>query len=168
VTGPELDRSERACIEHAVRPYPGADVREFTNDMMSYMNAADAVVCMGGYNTICEVASMGKRAIVVPRVRPVEEQLIRADRLSRRRLVTLLHPDTMTPQTLGDSVLEALDPECRIPHASLDLDALPRITNYIGGLHRRENVQDAPTPTLVYRAPDSASIARDTDARQRP
>jgi predicted glycosyltransferase len=165
VTGPELDRSERASIEHAVRESPGADVREFTNDMMSYMNAADAVVCMGGYNTICEVASVQKRAIVVPRVRPVEEQLIRADRLARRRLITLVHPDAMTPQTLGESVLQALDPDRRMPRAALDLDALPRITNYLGALQRRENLQRAPAPALVYRAPQPAPIARDADAR---
>jgi predicted glycosyltransferase len=161
VTGPELAPPERMRIEQAVREHPDAVVREFTNDMMSYVDAADAVVCMGGYNTICEVASAGKRAVVVPRVRPVEEQRIRAERLARLGMVTALHPDTMTPETLGRAVVQALEPDAGTRRALLDLNALPRMTNYIAGLQRHDDVVRAPGPSLTYGPNVAAFVARD-------
>ena len=39
---------------------------------------ADMVVSMAGYNTVCELLSFGRNAILVPRAEPVKEQLIRA------------------------------------------------------------------------------------------
>ena len=160
VTGPELDSAERARIEEAVLGNPDVLVRDFTNDMMSYMNAADVVVCMGGYNTICEVASLQKRAIVVPRVRPVEEQRIRADRLGHRHVVTVVHPDTMTPDTLGRAVSRALEAEGDV-HPSLDLDALPRVAEYIDSLRHRDDAAHAVAPPPAYRAQQAAlSIVR--------
>jgi predicted glycosyltransferase len=136
VTGPELDPAERRRIEHSVGAHPQAHVREFTDDMMSYMAAADAVVCMGGYNTICEVASVDTPAVVVPRVRPVEEQLIRAERLARRGAVAVVHPDEMTPALMGVAVLKALNSERSDRRMLLDLGALPRIEQYIAALQR--------------------------------
>ena len=160
VTGPELDSAERARLDAAVRGNPDVAVREFTNDMMSYMNAADVVVCMGGYNTICEVASLQKRAIVVPRVRPVEEQRIRADRLGHRHIVTVVHPDTMTPDTLGRAVSRALEADGGM-RASLDLDALPRVTEYIDALRRRDDPLRAVAAPPAYRPQQAAlSIVR--------
>ncbi|MBK7601891.1 MAG: hypothetical protein IPJ07_26555 [Acidobacteria bacterium] len=46
------------------------------------MSASDAVVSMAGYNTICEIVSMRKKALVIPRVRPTEEQWMRASKMS--------------------------------------------------------------------------------------
>ena len=43
-----------------------------------WIRASDAVVCMGGYNTLREVAALGKTALVIPRRSPRREQLIRA------------------------------------------------------------------------------------------
>jgi predicted glycosyltransferase len=37
----------------------------FTNELISHINAADVVVTMCGYNTVSEVLSLGKRAIVI-------------------------------------------------------------------------------------------------------
>ena len=39
---------------------------------------SDVVVSQAGYNTICELLSFSRRAILVPRSEPVREQLIRA------------------------------------------------------------------------------------------
>ncbi len=40
--------------------------------------AADCVVSMGGYNTMCEIVSASRPSLIVPRSTPREEQLIRA------------------------------------------------------------------------------------------
>ena len=63
---------------------------------------------MGGYNTICELLTIKKRAIIVPSTKPVQEQWIRADRLAQRSVFRALHPDEMTPQKLMSMVTEEL------------------------------------------------------------
>src|SRR3546814_18004575 len=54
------------------------------------MDRAIGVVCMGGYNTFCEVLSFDKRALVVPRTEPRMEQHIRAERAQDLGLVRML------------------------------------------------------------------------------
>jgi predicted glycosyltransferase len=97
---------------------------------MSYMNAADIVVSMAGYNTICELLTLRKRSIVVPRVRPVEEQKIRAERLAGFRAFRTILPDEITPRILESAIEEELQlAQSRVPVPTcIDLGALPRIT----------------------------------------
>lgn len=138
VTGPEMDADERRSIETAARTMAGVEVREFTDDMMACVEAADVVVSMGGYNTLCEVATLRKRAVVVPRVRPVEEQRIRADRFARAGIVRALHPDGLDGDRLAAAVLDELRARPAQAPGRLDLDALPRITNQVQELLRRQ------------------------------
>lgn len=84
-------------------------------DVPSYLAAADAVFCMGGYNTTCEVLSLAVPAIIVPRVQPRVEQLMRAQRLARRGLVHWLHPDALTARVVAG----ALDYVAATPRAEL-------------------------------------------------
>src|SRR5256886_15662081 len=89
--------------------HPGLVIQEFNNDMMGCIDAADLVVSMAGYNTICEILSLRKRAIVVPRVRPVQEQWMRAERLAQLGVLRSLHPDHVTPTKLISAVTEELN-----------------------------------------------------------
>ena len=57
------------------------------------MEKAAAVVAMGGYNTFCEILSLDKRALIVPRTRPRLEQFIRAVEAERLGLVRTLRED---------------------------------------------------------------------------
>src|SRR5205814_7216108 len=63
---------------------------------------ADCVVAMGGYNTVYEVLSFEKPALIVPRVTPRQEQLIRAERLQALGLVDVLHPEALSPAALSN------------------------------------------------------------------
>lgn len=136
VTGPELCADKRAAIAEMAERRRDVSTLEFTDDMMSYIRAADLVVSMGGYNTICEILSLVKRAIVVPRVRPVQEQLIRAERMASRNLFQMIHPDELTPECLMREVNAQLAEHDLSPEApaSVDMHALPRITSYIQAL----------------------------------
>ena len=129
ISGPEMPANKRQEILQFVQNLPNVEVSEFTDDMASYMEAADAVICMGGYNTICEVLSLRKKAIVVPRINPVKEQWIRAQRMANFGLFKTIHPDHLTACSLMDSLLEQLQSHTRTlpPVVRLDLDALPRI-----------------------------------------
>ena len=94
----------------------------------------DAVVGMGGYNTFCEILSFDKPALIVPRISPREEQLIRA-----RRAVELGVIDMLLPQEAEDPALMAkalrLLPERAPPSrvtSKLKLDGLENITDLVG------------------------------------
>jgi len=136
ICGPEMPPAKREKIAQISQQLDGVQVSEFTDDMASYLNATDAVVSMGGYNTICEILSLSKRAVVVPRIKPVEEQWIRAQRMADFGLFTAIHPEKLTPQHLMRAVLEQLDSpqNCLPPVDRLDLNALPRISNYLSSL----------------------------------
>ena len=139
VTGPELAESHRREAGRLAERFPQARVIQFTDEMMNYMNAADVVVSMAGYNTICEILSLRKRAVIVPRVEPVKEQKIRAERMARLGLFKMIHPASLTPLGLLGAVgceVEALltRPEAS---ASIELDALPRISSLIGEMASR-------------------------------
>ena len=67
-------------------------------------NAA-GVVSMGGYNTFCEVLSMDKRAIMVPRTVPRREQYIRVSRAQELGLVRMLVDDgKFDPRAMADAL----------------------------------------------------------------
>jgi predicted glycosyltransferase len=128
VTGPELSTEQSQDLSRAQSE--NVQIIEFTEDPMSYMNAADVVISMAGYNTICELLTLAKRSIVVPRVKPVEEQKIRAERLGGLGAFRMILPGDLTPQTLGSALndeLQLAQNRVRVP-ARIDLCALPRIT----------------------------------------
>jgi predicted glycosyltransferase len=108
--------------------------QDFSDDMMSLMDAADVVVSMGGYNTVCELLTLKKRAVVVPRVRPVQEQGIRAERMAALGLLRTVHPDRLTPQhlleTVQQEVLATLHGNGENP-TSLLLDGLDEVARAI-------------------------------------
>jgi predicted glycosyltransferase len=104
VCGPEMGAAQRAALMHAACDLPQVSVQEFSDDMMSLMAGADVVLAMGGYNTVCELLTLHRRAVLVPRVKPGQEQLIRAERMAALGLVRMLHPDRLTPEALMRAV----------------------------------------------------------------
>ena len=111
LTGSEMSAPECRFIKKLAAACPNVHLQEFTDDIMSYMSAAEVVVSMGGYNTVCELLTLKKCAIIVPRTTPVMEQCIRAERLAERRLVTTIHPNELTPAVLFKAVTDRL--RCR-------------------------------------------------------
>lgn len=107
ICGSEMNEVNRRQIICAASD-PSIIVRDFDNDMMTCMSAADVVVSMGGYNTICEILSSSKPAVIIPRARPVAEQWIRAQRMEAQGLLRAIHPDEVQPTTLMDAVTSAL------------------------------------------------------------
>ena len=97
---------------------------------MSLMAAADVVLSMGGYNTVCELLTLHKRAVVVPRIRPGQEQALRAERMAARGLLRMLHPEQLAPDMLWAMLRAELAAHAR--HAPLPrmnaLDGLARVT----------------------------------------
>ena len=65
---------------------------EFENRIEKLIDGAAAVVGMCGYNTFCEILSFDKRALIIPRMRPREEQFVRAVRAAELGLIDVLEP----------------------------------------------------------------------------
>lgn len=136
VLGPDmpLHKKER-LLQKIGTPAGNLKIMDFSTEILNYMNAADLVVSMGGYNTVCEILTLEKRAIVVPRVRPVTEQWIRTRRMQALGLVEMIHPEKLTPQHLTDKMVEILfETETGLRQNAwqlLDTDGLPRISRFV-------------------------------------
>ena len=92
VTGPMMPDAQREALEALAEDRQDLRLVPFIQDGDQLIRLADRVVCMAGYNTTCEVLASGSRALLVPRVHPRVEQLIRAERLSELGAVDFLHP----------------------------------------------------------------------------
>ncbi len=107
VYGPFLSGETREGFEARVAKLDGrVTAVGFESRIESLFAGAEGVVCMGGYNTFCEVLSFDKRAVIVPRTIPRLEQWIRASRAEELGLVRMLDEDRdgMTPQTMVDFI----------------------------------------------------------------
>jgi predicted glycosyltransferase len=105
VTGPlmpEDDQHELAAAAARI----GVPCQDFAGDLTARIAKADAVVAMGGYNTICDVLAAATPSVVVPRTSPRKEQFLRATRLSERGLVTMLRPDDLSGGALAASLVK--------------------------------------------------------------
>ncbi len=101
VTGSQLDDGMRARIEDLAAARPDMEVRRFVPDLMPLLAGAERIVAMGGYNTVCETLRALRPTLIVPRVRPRQEQLVRAERFAALGLIDMLHPDDLSPAALG-------------------------------------------------------------------
>jgi predicted glycosyltransferase len=108
ITGPYMAPNDVETLRNHPAAADVAIIRMAT-DVPSYLAAADAVFCMGGYNTTCEVLGLTVPAVIVPRTSPRLEQLMRAQRLADRGLVHWLHPDGLTPRVVAGALAYVAD-----------------------------------------------------------
>lgn len=128
VYGPFLSGEVRDAFEARVAKLNGrVTAVGFESRIESLFAGAEGVVCMGGYNTFCEVLSFDKRAVIVPRTVPRLEQWIRASRAEELGLVRMLDEerDGMSAQTMVDFI-RALPSQSKPSQAGADglLDGL--------------------------------------------
>ncbi|MFK7744870.1 MAG: glycosyltransferase family protein [Roseobacter sp.] len=103
VYGPFLSGEVREAFENRVAKLNGrVTAVGFDARIESLFAGAQGVICMGGYNTFCEVLSFDQRAVIVPRTVPRLEQWIRAARAEELGLVRMLDEerDGMTPDAM--------------------------------------------------------------------
>ena len=90
VFGPFMAPRRREYFYKRVSRLAQVKAITFDTEVESLMAGAVGVVAMGGYNTFCEILTLDKRAIIVPRKKPRMEQYIRAARAQELGLVTML------------------------------------------------------------------------------
>jgi predicted glycosyltransferase len=102
VTGPYFPGDVRERIRQATINRPRFRILEFVTEPSRLLCRADRVIAMGGYNTVCEILSFQKTAVIVPRTHPRREQLIRAERLRDLGLLDMIRPESLTPDALSE------------------------------------------------------------------
>jgi predicted glycosyltransferase len=103
ITGPFMPKKIRETFAKRAKKY-GIKTLPFHPRMEELMAAADLVVCMGGYNTICEVLTQHTPALIIPRETPRKEQLIRATRLKEQGLLDFIPWTEVTPLLLREKI----------------------------------------------------------------
>lgn len=134
VLGPYMPARKRRKLIGKGAKIPQIQIIEFDNRMEDLVAGAKAVVAMGGYNTYCEILSFDKPALIVPRVRPREEQLIRARRAAELGLIEMLLPEEADDPALMARTLRALPDRPRPSQSNPDfrLEGLAHISQIVG------------------------------------
>lgn len=108
ITGPFMPAREHKKISKRTKPL-GIRIHRFYRSMEKLLAAADLVVGMGGYNTVCEILTQGTPCLLIPRESPRKEQLIRAGVLHERRLVDYIPLSSCSPDVLCREVFRILE-----------------------------------------------------------
>jgi predicted glycosyltransferase len=93
VLGPFMLPERQAEFMDRASRLKRVDVITFHSHLETLVARAAGVVAMGGYNTFCEVLSLDKRALIVPRTEPRLEQYIRISRAAKLGLISMLADD---------------------------------------------------------------------------
>ncbi len=94
VLGPFMPHEARDNFIERCRRLERVNIITFDSRLEVLMANSACVVSMAGYNTFCEILSYDKPALVIPRVEPRKEQLIRALRAQDLGLLKVLIPDS--------------------------------------------------------------------------
>lgn len=143
VTGPFMPSESRNALFRESRRRPRLHVVDFIDEPTLLIGEADRVVTMGGYNSICEILTQGKPSLIVPRVRPRKEQLIRACVMSRLKLFDMILPDELRPEKISRWLHKTSVSRPTI--SGCDFNGLSRIPEFIRELVRP---QEEPVQTI--------------------
>ncbi len=132
VMGPEMDDAARENIRTLASRCRHVELITYHREIPRLMAQAAVLVCMCGYNTICESLALERPVVAIPRIRPVREQLIRARTFAARRWLRMLHPAELSPASL----LRAVDGQLARPlrlaaNEGPDFGGLERIAYWV-------------------------------------
>src|SRR5205814_1620093 len=108
VLGPFMHAERQREFMDRAAKLKRVDAITFHGQLETLVSKAVAVVAMGGYNTFCEVLSLDKRALIVPRTAPRLEQYIRASRAAEIGLVSMLSDEGGRDPAIMAAALRAL------------------------------------------------------------
>ncbi|HSH06163.1 MAG TPA: glycosyltransferase [Burkholderiales bacterium] len=153
VLGPFMHSDRQGeFIERAAR-LKRVETITFHNHLEALVKRAAGVVAMGGYNTFCEVLSLNKRALIIPRTVPRLEQFIRASRAADLGLVSMLADDgRRDPETMA-AALRAL-PRRNLPSEVVVpglLEGLENVARLVAPWLERSEEAAAPADQLAPR-----------------
>jgi predicted glycosyltransferase len=97
------------------------EVRRVVPELRNEVAQADCIVAMAGYNTVCDVLSYGRPAVLVPRSGPSQEQSLRADRLENWNTAEVLRPHELSSREMARAIRAVISRDAPpAPPVSLD------------------------------------------------
>lgn len=123
ITGPQMPAEHHEAVEQVAGP--DTEVVTSVPDAHALLRHAAAAMCMGGYNTVCEVMTTRTPALVVPRAQRRQEQPRRAAALADRGLIDHLPLTETTPEAISTWLHDAVTR--RVDRLDIDLDGLSRL-----------------------------------------
>ena len=120
VTGPFMPPADQQEFHDRCQSLAQVDILSFDSHIELMMEKAEAIVAMGGYNTFCEILTLDKPALIVPRSVPRQEQLIRAERAVKLGLVSMLDPARGNDAEIMAEALRRLPDQPKPSRASTD------------------------------------------------
>ena len=142
ITGPHMQKTAWNRINELVIGHKNIKVLNFVPEPSKFLQSAECIVSMGGYNTVCEILSFQKKALIVPRVEPRKEQLIRVSRLMDLGYADMIHPNELKPEKIGDWVLQNVNKSIKMVKYKLDMNGLSRISNLVEKLVDNKKLQE--------------------------
>jgi len=133
IFGPQMPEKTRQNLLSRFGNLPNTTFSDFEADLTADYGDADLVISMAGYNTVCELLSHRKRAILIPRSEPVREQIIRAGLLERLGIFDMIAPENLTAEKLMQRISKAFYKD-KNKRNFPDMDGLPRINRRIENL----------------------------------
>ena len=118
VTGPLMPIADHEHVARIGRA-GGVTVERIVPELRRVIAAADCVVAMAGYNTVCDILSFQTPAVLTPRSGPSLEQTIRAARLSDWGIAHVTG-ESAGAHALAEAIHEALATPPRAAQVSLD------------------------------------------------
>ncbi|PPR61430.1 MAG: hypothetical protein CFH10_01162 [Alphaproteobacteria bacterium MarineAlpha4_Bin2] len=134
VLGPFMRPEMQAEVRKRASVLDAVEVLTFDSHLEHLMEKAAGVVAMGGYNTFCEILSLDKPALIMPRIAPRQEQLLRAKRASELGVSRMFHP---YEGTTVDEFAEALR---LLPGQPKPSSSMP--TGFLNGLESVGNLAE--------------------------
>ncbi|WP_373778093.1 glycosyltransferase family protein [Glaesserella sp.] len=129
ICGALMPEEQRDEIHEMAQQRDDIHVIDFVSEPLKLMQNAERIISMGGYNTTTEILSFYKPALIVPRIIPRTEQLIRAERLAEMGIIDCLHPNELTPKKLTEWM--ATSKSFSNARDVLDFDGLDNVANQI-------------------------------------
>ena len=148
ITGPFMPKNKRSDVFKRARKL-GVIVFHFYRQMEKILAAADLVISMGGYNTLCELMSQKTVSLLIPRETPRMEQTLRTRCFKNRNLVDYIPWDSLSPEILNQKVTNLLEKPSAYQEAmsGFQMTAFDVMQERI---HTFRNFYDEPHPKICF------------------
>ena len=127
VTGPLMRHEDIQALRETATGIP-VRIINHAHNLYDFINSADLVVSMAGYNTLAEALGSGKKVLAIPRSGPSAEQKLRADTFSRRGFLETVSLDQASPGSMANLIHRMVRNDMA-PKSRLAVDGLNMVAN---------------------------------------
>lgn len=146
VAGPMMPDAELERLQQLAARL-GVTFRSYIPHLSALFTSVDALVCMGGYNTLVEAAALGIPTVCLPRVNPRTEHLIRAEAFARLGLLQVCRPDELNAEKLRTQIGTALRSSPHglraLAHGALNFNGAQQAAEHLYALAAEHNADKA-------------------------